>query len=410
MTTVMRSDDVRKGNRRRILEAVRRKSGLSRTDIQHTTGLSAASVSAITSSLIDEGILVSPQTRRTNSTGRGRPKVSLALNASAAMVGTLIFRHNTITAAVANYAGDVVGQHAMELVTADAAPEELKSALTTSLMKAVDQAGLEAEHLKRISVGVQGVIDIAGTSLLWSPITREKDLPLKAWLEDVFNIPVQIANDCDLISQALNWRDPVRYGKNFATILLADGVGMGLFLRGRLINGTKSSGTEFGHMTYLPGGALCRCGSLGCIEAYASAYAIIRHALKLPDDKVEEAPKDTRSIALIVEKARAGNPDALEAIEMAGEAIGTGLANIYALVDPFPVVIAGSGGTAFDLMEPALRRSLEATVAGKQTPQISIDCFTDESPLVMEGCLINALIAQDYQFADFGTSIKGAAE
>lgn len=408
MTLIMRSDDVRKGNRRRIIDAVRRKTDPSRTDIQRVTGLSPATVSAITSNLIDEKVLIYPEAEKLIGAGRGRPKVALALNPDAALIATIIFRHNVISAGIANYAGHTVAEHTIKLATAEAKSSELKKALQDCLSRAI--ALLDADHvsLDRISVGIQGVIDVAGTTLLWSPISKHQNLPIKAWLQDFFDTPTHISNDCDLISQALNWRDPLKYGTNFASVLLANGVGMGLFLRGRIINGTRSSGTEFGHMTFLPGGALCRCGSFGCIEAYASAYAIARRAQKAPEDALPTELQSSHDIASIVEAARQGDQPSLDAIEAAGDAIGTGLANIYALVDPFPIVLVGSGVVAFDLMEPAIRKSLSATVAGKQVENIPIDCFSDETPLVREGCAISALMAHDGEIAEYGPGIEAA--
>lgn len=406
MTVLMRSDDVRKGNRRRILGVIRRNVHLSRTDIQRETGLSAASVSAITSNLIDEGILISPRAEKSLGAGRGRPKVALALNPAAAIVGTIIFRHNIILATVADFSGNTIGEHTVEIITAAAPSDDIRIALETCLATALKQVKQPEATLERISVGVQGVINISGSTMMWSPITYQTDLPIKSWLENAFSAPTHVSNDCDMISRALNWRDPVRYGKNFAALLLADGVGMGLFLRGQLINGTRSSGTEFGHMTYLPGGALCRCGSHGCIEAYASAYAINRCANSDAEDELPPDPQNSRNIDAVVEAARAGDIKAGTAIETAGDAIGTGLANIFALVDPFPIIIVGSGAAAFDLMEPFIRKALSATVAGKQVKNIPIDCFTDETPLVREGCMISALLRQDDQIADFGTPPK----
>jgi len=409
MTLFTRSDDVRKGNRRRIIDAVRRKTAPSRTDIQHLTSLSPATVSAITSSLIDERVLIYPDTEKLIGAGRGRPKVALALNPDAALVGTIIFRHNIISTEIANYAGQTVAKHTTKLVTAEASPSELKKALQNCLIHAIAQFDAKPVTLDRISVGIQGVIDIAGTTLLWSPITKHQNLPIKVWLQDYFATPTHISNDCDMISQALNWREPHKYGTNFASVLLANGVGMGLFLRGRLINGTRSSGTEFGHMTYLPGGALCRCGSYGCIEAYASAYAIARRAQNAPQNTLPVELQSAHDIASIVEAAKQGDQPSLDAIVAAGDAIGTGLANIYALVDPFPIVLVGSGVVAFDLMEPAIRKSLSATVAGKQLENIPIECFSDETTLVREGCMVSALMAHDGTFAEFGPDVEAAS-
>lgn len=400
MTTIMRPDDVRKQNRRRILAAVRRGGVTSRTAIGQATGLSAATISAITSSLITEGVLIPPAKARAPGAGRGRPKVSLGVNPEAALVGTVDFQLNSVSAAVIDYAGTTVAEHAIDIVTSEAGSEDIRNVLGDALRGALKPMGGGPGRLRRIAVGVQGATDIGRTSMLWSPISRHRNLPIKAWLEDDFRAPTRVSNDCDMIAQALNWRDPERYGETFAAVLLSHGVGMGLFLGGKPVNGTRSSGTEFGHMTYIPGGALCRCGARGCIEAYAGDYAVHRRAMGGAQDVAPPDLTRTPDIQAIADAARGGDGQARAAIEAAGAAIGTGLSSMYALVDPFPIALVGSGSRAFALMERSIRQALNGTIAGNQAQDVAIDCFADERPLVREGCAISALLVQDDQIAE----------
>ncbi|MEH6728502.1 MAG: ROK family protein, partial [Hyphomicrobiales bacterium] len=181
--------------------------------------------------------------------------------------------------------------------------------------------------------------------------------------------------------------------------MLSYGVGMGLFLRGDIINGLNTSGTEFGHMVFQPGGALCRCGRLGCIEAYAGDYAIQRAALGRPKDAPPPALCDPIDFKKISDLAHSGDMRAIHAIEEAGRAIGTGLVSLFALVDAFPIALIGQGTIVFDLMEPAIRKALQGAVAG-EGPCIDIHCFADENPLVAEGCALTALVVLDEEIAD----------
>ncbi|CAN0597347.1 unnamed protein product, partial [Laminaria digitata] len=169
--------------------------------------------------------------------------------------------------------------------------------------------------LSRVAVGVQGITDGDGAHMLWSPITSERDLPIGAWLGEAFGVPVKVSNDSDLIAVALNWRYPERYDENFAAVLVSPGVGMGLFLNGHLANGTRSSGMEFGHMTHIPGGALCRCGRLGCVEAYAGDYAISRRAKGEDEHTPPSAVFTATEIDAITEAADAGDTRARAAMK-----------------------------------------------------------------------------------------------
>jgi len=409
LNPVVRSDDVRVQNRRRVLSAIRRVGPSSRTDIAQETGLSAATVSAITASFLEENILLSPSDITNGSSGRGRPTISLSINPEAALICSINLRVNFLSVELVDYSGQTVWEQTLELENHWLSAEQLRMTLLSGIEKTMSDANIRSAQLQRIAVGLQGLVNVEGTKILWSPICQERNMPVKTWLETHFGVATHIANDCHMIAQALSRRDPSKYSENFAAILLAQGVGMGLFLRQNVINGTRSSGTEFGHMTFMPDGALCRCGKRGCIEAYAGDYAIARAANGFENDAEPSQFKDTIDLEDINQRARAGDERALQAIEQAGIAIGTGLAGLFALVDPFPVVLVGNGAVAFDLMEPHIRNVLKGAMIARHPENIDIDYIVDERSLVCEGSAITALMMHDDIIADRKSVTKVSA-
>ncbi len=397
MSDPYRPYDVRRANRRRVLAGIRRAGSISRTELSAHTGLSPATVSAITADLLAEGIVAAADAEPEPG-ARGRPKIGLGVSAGAGRVAAMSFQLDLVEATVIDYAGGIAATARRYLDTLAADPEAVRQGLRAVLSDALQKAG-PGPALGRISAAVQGIADVGGRVLVWSPVTPGKNLPIADWLEADFGVPVQIANDCDAMALALHWREPERYGQNFAAVLLAHGVGMGLFLRGGVINGTVSSGMELGHMPHLPNGALCRCGRRGCVEAYAGDYAIERRALGQPEDSTPRAFGHVPDIAAIAARARSGNVDARAALAAAGQAIGHGLASIYALVDPFPVVLIGHGTLAFDLMEPSLRAMLGGGMGGTQAAAVAIDTVDEVQPLLREGCAIAALQELDAELA-----------
>ena len=396
MIALARPDDVRDQNRRSVVQSVRKKGVLSRTEISKATGLSAATVSAITADLIEEQVLIAPTSDLdSTATGRGRPKVSLTINPEAAMVCAVYFQLDLITAAMVDYSGAIICEHTKPIQSGDLTSEQIRSSLIECIEGAKEKSGSAVGSLRRISVGFQGVTDVDGTKVLWTPICGQRDIPIQQWLEEHFGVPALVANDCDMIAQALTWQQPEKYGENFAAVLLAHGVGMGLFLRGNIINGTRSSGSEFGHMTYVPNGALCRCGNRGCVEAYAGDYAISRKARGEDETTSPSSMLNPPDLKKILQQAKDGDPQTLEAIKIAGAAIGTGLASLYALVDAFPVVLVGRGASLIDYMRPSILAALETAPGRMQHQKLELESHVDEKPLVREGCAISALILQD---------------
>lgn len=395
MTLGVRHDDLRRRNRAMVIAAVRRDGQPSRTELVSRTGLSHSTISAISSDLIAEGILRPVKSGENEVVRRGRPQVSLGLEPKAATVLTVVLLLNTLSATVFDYAGRIVTQRRQRLSTLNAARDDLVGAVTTMIEALLVDAGRTPMDVMRMTMAVQGITDSNARAMLWTPITPESDIPFADILERRFGFPVTVQNDCNMIAVALRARDPERYRDNFVTLLLSNGIGMGLVLRGELFTGAYSSGGEFGHMIHRPGGALCRCGRHGCIEAYAGNYAIQREAAGRSDQAEPDADVDPETMLRLAGDARAGDGPARAAFIRAGEAIGYGLGSLFALIDPAPVAIVGPGTLAFDVMEPSIREAIAQTAGGQHDAVISFDLEADEMPLILEGCARRALEAVD---------------
>lgn len=407
MVDTATSEDVRRRNRQRVLSMVRREGAASRTEIGIGTGLSAATISTITTELIEENVLIPTRLESSAAAGRGRPQVTLEVNPDGAMVCAVYLQLNRVSATVVDRAGVVLSDFSVDLATQEASVESIKNALINCVNDALRLTNRDSESLHQIAVGVQGVIDVGGSTVLWTPICGVRNIPVRQWLENRFFVPTRVANDCDMIAQSLHWQDPDKYGKNFGTILLAHGVGMGLYLREGIINGTQSSGIEFGHMSYIPRGALCRCGNRGCIEAYAGDYAISRRARGEDDQTPPLDLLESPDMKCIKDAAIAGDADAIAAIETAGAAIGTGIASLYALVDHFPIVLVGRGTILFELMEKSLRANLSSFHRDDNQLPVEIECYPHENPLVLQGCVVSALQAHDQDISNRRVQQRG---
>ncbi len=396
MTGGVRHDDLRRRNRALVLAAIRRGGGRSRTEIASLTGLSPSTISTISSDLLAEGILTQNKLAgETASLRRGRPQVSLGLDPDAALVATIVLSLNHLAAFLIDYSGEVVWSRDRRLETLAAPREELMLAVEEAMRELVERPERSHRPVLYVAMAVQGITDADGRSLLWSPITPHGNVPFADRLEEAFGIPVTIENDCNMIALALREREPVPGRDSLAAILLSDGIGMGLVLSGKLFKGIHSSGGEFGHMTHVPAGALCRCGRRGCIEAYAGNYAIVRRTRGLDEHATPEADISEEAMLDLARRAREADGPAREAFRAAGRAIGYGLGSLFALVDPVPVMVVGSGTAAFDIIEPALRQALGETAGGQGAGTISIELERDERPLMREGCVRRALAYVD---------------
>lgn len=416
MSLIARSDDLRRNNQRRILHVLRRHGPMSRTEISAATGLSASTVTAITAAFLDSSVLIETPSPDNALSRRGRPQVTLALNPSAASIAALSLSLNRVSAAVVDYAGNVVGEVVNRVSTRTADGPGLANAMADALRAAIDASPAPLGPLRHIAMGVQGVTDSEGTTMLWSPITRHANLALSRLMGDAFGVPATLANDCNMIAQALKWRFPDHFSASFAAVLLSHGIGMGLIVNNQVVGGISSSATEFGHMIHAQDGAqqgaLCRCGRHGCVEAYAGDYAIWRaaHALNPRSPPVDDL--DPETMRELADRARKNGRGAeYEAYRSAGLAIGSALRSMFALFDPFPVAFVGTGAAAFDLLEAPIREAIGDSAIGMISSQVEMFSFPDEFPLVRDGAAIKALdLLDNHVFAPAEAPITAARE
>lgn len=404
MTVGIRHDDLRRRNRAMVISAVRRSGQPSRTEIAGTTALSHSTISAIAADLIGEGVLLEAKSAEPALLKRGRPQVAIALNPSAGSVIAVVLSLNSLTATLIDYSGQTIASEVRRFATQVLSRNELISEVLAVTRQLVERNGEDAPRVMRVVMAIQGITDSGARTLLWSPIMPHTDIGFADLVEGATGIPVTVENDCNMMAVALRWRNPRLYRDNFFTLLLSHGIGMGLVLRGEVFTGTQSSGGEFGHMIHRPGGALCRCGRQGCIEAYAGSYAIWRNAMRLPEDSQPAADIPDSEMTKLAEKARAGDGPEREAFRKAGAAIGYGLGSVFALFDPAPVAMVGHGASAFDLIEGSIREAIAQTAGGQHSKAISFDTDTDEMRLIREGCAMRALTFVDDQIFAPGVS------
>lgn len=395
---IIRSDDLRSQNRLRVLSTLRNHGPCTPARISELTGLSAASISTLSSQMNDQGILQSDK-RPANgtSTGRGRPQSQLSLNPEAGDCAILNLTIDSISAQRVNYAGIVCQSYEQQLKTRDLSVDQIMST-SIDAIEQVCRGGTE-KRLLYIGVAFQGMTENNTGNLLWSPIIQHQNVPLGATLEDHFSVNVSVNNDCGLISQALSREHNSELGDSFATLFFSHGVGLGLYLDGKPFAGIRSSALELGHLCFQPKGALCRCGKRGCIEAYAADYGIERMAKGIP---IEDEPKgrvSTPTMDALINDAYAGNRAAVQAFTIAGAAVGEGLANLFTLLDPMPVALIGHSKKGLELMRDGINRILSQQLRSDVPADHLLHCFDEVDPLLESGLIHNSLSCLDKQFS-----------
>lgn len=373
---------------------------MARIDLGQITRLSPATVTAITSDLLDQGLILSLESEEPKGPqARGRPRTLLKLNPEAVYTVGVRLSVNNIDLALVNFAGEVVRDKRSHFDSTKADADSFPKVLVEAIRQFLREAGIGPDRVREIGVAAQGVVETETGLVAWSPAFAGRKIPIVEPLHKAFGAECYISNDTNMITEALHWSDPNRYSGTFAVIMLDYGVGMGLYLNNRLFSGASGTAAEFGHANHVPGGALCRCGKHGCLEAYLSDYALVRAATHLPEDTDPgSVDAGVAGLARLIELAGSGDKDACTAFHEAGRVLGYGLARVLAMIDPKRVVLTGAAMRAFSFMEKGMWEGLEEALVADLRSNFSLDVMPWNEDFIRSGLIAQSMERLDKDF------------
>lgn len=235
-------------------------------------------------------------------------------------------------------------------------------ALADLAIQAAEAAGLPINEAEAIGIGSPGVIDGArGAVVNWSNFAW-KDVPLADLVGKRLKKPVYIVNDANAAALGEATFGGGKGYRDCVLLTLGTGVGSGIVLDGKLFEGYRGAGGEFGHTVIRAGGEACTCGRRGCFERYASATALIRmtrEAMRTsPESRlwhIAGSPEnvDGRTAFLA---AREGDETAKDVISEYAERLGEGIVNIANLLRPQVVLLGGGISVEGEALLAPLRK------------------------------------------------------
>lgn len=347
-------------NRVRIMETLRANGSVSRVEIGERTGLAPATVSEITAALLEEGLL---RESRSVSAGRGRPRTLLEINADGGRVMGVKLSTHRVTLSVTDFTGQAIDALSLSLLPEKLGIATVADSVAASILGFLKKLRLLPVSLAGIGVGLPGFIESGTGTGHWSPLFGVNPPSFTKLLMDRLGVPVIVENDVNLVALAERWFGEGRGVDNFCVITVEHGVGMGMYLDGRLYRGRGGMAAEFGHVRHLEGGRPCRCGQLGCIEAYAADYAIVARAAEILDlGPLDDAQAINQAVKEVTRRAKLGDGRLRTLFAEAGHALGLGIANLVNILTPERVLVTGEGMRAEDLLMRPLIDTFHANV------------------------------------------------
>ncbi|MBI3667523.1 MAG: ROK family protein [Acidobacteria bacterium] len=216
-----------------------------------------------------------------------------------------------------------------------------------------------AGKLVGVGIGVPGFILLEKGIVTHSPnLAGLENFPMRDDLARRIGRRVVLENDANAAALGEKWMGAGRQVTDLVLLTLGTGVGGGIISGGKILHGFVGMAGELGHITVEPhGGALCGCGNYGCLEAQASATAVVRMAHAAIQAGRSEAlarHADDMTSARVYEVAVAGDSEARSIFERMGRYLGLGLADLINTFN-FPLYLLGGGAlAAWDLFAPPM--------------------------------------------------------
>ncbi len=344
---------VRNINRAAILNLIREQQPISRVKISRITGLNKSTVSSIVAELLENDYLVENLVLDNHV---GRNPYQLQLKTGRYFVGAVNIDSRLIRAAIVDIDGRV--KMKSELQNTFSGPQEFVGAAVDLVNRL--QKKLTIKELVGIGVTIAGLIDQRSGYVTVAPNLGWKDVPLG----DLFNehpgcnSSVYFENDAGASALAELWFGTglVKSYSNFVFVSVGAGLGTGIVIDRKVLEGKSFAAGEFGHMNLFDHGESCVCGNEGCWEAYASDRATVRRYLEKTDKKIDES--NPLLIQDVCSAADKGDKIAESVLKKTGYYLGLGVSNILRALDPPAIVIGGRILQSWDIIYPEILTGL----------------------------------------------------
>ncbi|HEY8909965.1 MAG TPA: ROK family transcriptional regulator [Desulfosporosinus sp.] len=362
-------------NKSAILNVVRQHGLISRAEIAKLTKLTPPTVTNLVGELIDTKLVV--ETDLGESTG-GRKPILLRINSAAFHVVGVYAGPKKVKAVSATLDGNVVTQVETNYVEKPT-DEQFLEALEEVVRRVIKETNLEKESILGIGVGMHGLVDSERGVSIFAPHLNLRNVPIKAYLKQKFDLPVEVENDIRAQAIGESWFGRGKDISNFILFRVGTGVGAGIILDNQLYRGASFTAGEVGHTTIDINGPKCSCGNYGCLEAMVGGTALARRAQQAirfgKKSILEDMVKG--NLELIDGKLlylAAGQKDqvAMDVLEDTGRYLGIGIANLINTLNPSLIILSGGVFGAADVIMGTLRKTVEKRALAKPAQEVSI--------------------------------------
>ncbi|WP_028609176.1 ROK family glucokinase [Paenibacillus harenae] len=227
----------------------------------------------------------------------------------------------------------------------------------------VVESDYEWEQVGGVGVGIAGFLDIPNGIVKFAPNLKIENVNLKAYLEQELNTTVKVNNDANVAALGEAWGGAGKGIAHCVCYTLGTGVGGGIIIDGKIVEGYAGMAGELGHMAIVPDleAIQCGCGKMGCLETVSSATGIIRMAKDAVSrgDRTSLSQVENIMAKDVLDAAKAGDEVSIRIVNRAAYYLGKSLAMIAIVLNPQYFIIGGGVSKAGDFLFDQIREVFE---------------------------------------------------
>ena len=256
--------------------------------------------------------------------------------------------------------------------------QKLVENMAETVYAVLEKANISLTDCDGIGIGSPGTICTEEGVVLYSNNFNWNHIPLVEELKKHLNTRIEIANDADAAALGEVYAGAAKGEQDAVLLTLGTGVGGGVIIGKKIFHGSLAGGCELGHMVIKFDGKMCTCGRRGCLEAYASASALIQiardKAVEYPDSVMNEmCGHDLTNMngKIPFDAAEQGDEAALQVVEEYENNLACGIANVINIFRPAKVILGGGVAAQKEKLTGPLQEKVKNLCFGGEHGQIS---------------------------------------
>lgn len=377
-TKVNNAQEMKYFNRLQVLKMIATERGISRSRITEDTGLTKMTVSNITADLLSAGMIEEFRPDPQGETHVGRTPMLLRLSdTSPCVLGVYIGRTYcavqicdlsacVILEEIFRYPGSVTGDQLSEFILSKSRKLMLESGRKIMLAGATAIGPVDSTRGMILSPpGFHGITN----------------LEIGPFLERELGLPCMLFHDAAAAALAEYLYGFGKGLNDLIYILIHNGIGAGIVINGKIIEGLTGLGGELGHTSLDQNGPRCSCGCRGCLELYANGRSLLADYNAVSDARVEAEP--IQALPLMIEFAGRGDEAALRSLDIFSDYLSVAVGNLLNMISSENIFL-GYQGNDNGILEDMLRKKLLSRIVAGENRKLNVrhSAFHSKGPTV----------------------------